>query len=138
MPIVRVFGVHLTRLGRSQMLQGPKHERNPTPPSPPADQRWGAPLGLHTHQVKTVLVRLIDDDDGYRAIGRTGGAKPHVAHTSLPRRLPPVPSLAVDTVMPFALLSISQRKGLGLFPLHKHGAVVRIVHMLHALRVPQP
>src|SRR5437870_3390911 len=117
------------------MLQGPKHELNPTTPSPPSDQLWGAPLGLHTQQVKTVLVWLIDDDDGYRAIGRTGGAKPHVAHPSLPRMLPPVPSLAVDKVMPFDLLSISQSKGIGLFPLHKHGAVVRIVHMLHELRV---
>jgi hypothetical protein len=35
-------------------------------------------------------------------------------------------------------LSISHSKGRGLFPLHKHGAVVRVVPMLHALRVAPP
>jgi hypothetical protein len=29
--------VHLTGLSRQQMLQGPKHELDPTAPAPPAD-----------------------------------------------------------------------------------------------------
>src|SRR5882672_5535034 len=101
------------------MLQGPKHELDPTAPSPPSDQLWGAPLGLQTQQVETVLARLIDDDHGHLAIGRTGGAKPHVTHTHLPRVLLPAPPLALDQVVAFDLSPIGQGKAIGRFALYQ-------------------
>src|SRR5712692_3990710 len=101
MPIVGVFVMHLAGLRGQPMLQGPKHERDPTTPSPPSDQRWGAPLGLQTSQVETVLARLIDDDHGHLALGRTGSAKAHITHTHLPRVLLPAPPFALDQGLAF-------------------------------------
>src|SRR6266496_118852 len=117
MPIVGVFTVDLTRLGRQQMLQGPKDKLNPGPPSPPPDQLRGTERGLHTQQIEAVLARLIHDDDGHWAIRRTGSPKPHVEDSCLPRRRSPLPPRALDEVTPFDLLAIGQDKGVGLFPL---------------------
>ena len=36
--IIGVFAVHLTRLGRQQMLQNPKDKLDPMTPTPPANQ----------------------------------------------------------------------------------------------------
>src|SRR6266545_7569333 len=113
MAIVGVFAVHLTGLGGQQMLQGPKDARHPMTPSPPSDQLWGAPLGLQTEQGETVLARLINDDHGHLAIGRTGSAKPHVTYPRLPRMLLPAPPLALDQVMAFDLSPIGQGKAIG-------------------------
>src|SRR5213594_1839579 len=118
MPIVGVFAVHLAGLSGQQMLEGPKHELDPTAPSPPADQLRGTPLGLQTQQVETVLARLIDDDYGHLAIGRTGSAQPHVTYTRLPRMLLPVPPLALDQGVAFDLSPIRQRKAIGRFALY--------------------
>src|SRR5712691_13548867 len=81
MTVVGIFAVHLTGAGRSQVLQGPKTVLDPpaTLPRPyeprPADGR------VETHHVELLLTRLLDHDDGHRAIRRTGGPQP--------RRTPP-------------------------------------------------
>src|SRR5215216_5346453 len=117
MPIVGVFATYLAGLGGQQMLQGPKHELDPTAPSPPSDQLRGTPLGLQTQQVETVLASLIDDDHGHLAVGRTGSAQPHVTHTHLPRMLLPAPPLALDQGVAFDLSPIRQSKAIGRFTL---------------------
>src|SRR6266849_3292271 len=138
MPIIGVLTVYLTGLGTQQMLQGPKDKLNPGTPSPPPDQLRGTQRGLQTQQIEAVLARLIHDDDGHLAIGRTGRLKPHVVYPWLPRGLPPPPPLALDEVVPFDFLSISQAKYVGLFTLNKQGALVRIANMLHKFRVAKP
>src|SRR6266702_1060045 len=135
MPIVGVFTVDLTRLGRQQMLQGAKHKLNPGPPSPPPDQLRCTERGLQTQQIEAVLARLIHDDDGHLAIRRTGRPKPYVGDSCLPRGLSPPPPLALDEVASFDLSSIGQDKSVGLFPLHQKGALMLIADILHKLRV---
>src|SRR5512145_3374033 len=120
------------------MLQRPKHERDPMVPSPPADSLWGAPLGRQTPPGETVLARLIDADHRHLALGGTGGVKPHVPHTRLPRVLLPAPPLACDQVAAFALASIGQGKARGRFALYQQGTLMGIAPMLHELRVAQP
>src|SRR2546425_7588170 len=138
MPIIGVLTVHLTGLGTQQMLEGPKDKLNPGAPSPPPDQLGCTPRGLQTQQIKAVLARLIHDDEGHLAIGRTGRSKPHVVYPGLPRGLPPLPSLAMDEVVPFDCLAIGQGKDVGLFALYEQGALMLIAHMLHKLRVAKP
>src|SRR5687768_11347872 len=103
MAVVGIFAVHLAGPGRQQVLQGSKTVLDPAAPSPPSNQLWSAPLGLQTHQVETVLARLIDDDHGHLAIGRTDGPKPRVPYPRLPRMLMPAPPLALDQVVAFDL-----------------------------------
>src|SRR5437016_5493076 len=83
-PVLGVLTVSLTGLGGSQVLQGAKHTRHPTAPSPPAEQLWGAPLRLQTQERDTVLTRYIDNDHGHLARGRTGGTPPDGTSPSRP------------------------------------------------------
>src|SRR5215471_11448882 len=125
MPIVGVFATDLTRLGRQQILQGPKDKLDPRAPPPPPDQLRGTQPGFHTQQIEAVLARLIYDDDSHLAIGGTRGPQSYIAYPDLPRILPPPPPLALDQVPPFDLLPISQGKSIGLFTLYEQGAVMR-------------
>jgi hypothetical protein len=130
--------VHLTGLRRQQMLERPKDKLNPVASTPPADQWRCTQCRFQTQQIETVLARFIHDHDGHLAIGRARRSQTNVAYPGLPRMLPPVPVLAMEQVMPFDRVSISSGEGIGRLPLHKHGALLRLVHMLHALRVAQP
>src|SRR5712691_2932600 len=138
MPIIGALTVHLTGLGTQQMLQGPRDTRNPGAPSPPPDQLRGTQRGLQTPQREAVLARLIHDDDGHLARGRTGSPKPRVVDPCLPRGLPPPPPLACDEVVSFDLLSIGPGKYGGLFAFYKQGALMRLATMLHKLRGAEP
>ena len=117
------------------MLQGPPHARDPTAPAPPAAQLGGAPLGLHTPPGDTVLARLIDDDPGHLARGRTGGAQPHVTPPRLPRVLLPAPPLALAQVVACALAPIGQSPTRGRFALEPQGPLLGSAHLLPARRV---
>jgi hypothetical protein len=114
------------------------HKRNPTAPSPPVEQRRCIPARLQTPQIAAVFPRLVDHDDGHRAIDGTGGAKPHIVVPCLPRVLPPRPDFALGHVTPFDQSSISQGKERGRFALDQQGALMRMAHRLHVLRVAQP
>src|SRR6266446_1846481 len=106
MPIVRVFTLYLTGLSGSQMFQGPKHKRDPTPPPPPTDQLWCAPFRLQTQQREAILVRFVHNHHGHLAIGGTGGPQTRVAYAWLPGVLPPRPHLTLDEILSFDLSPI--------------------------------
>src|SRR5215831_4454510 len=80
MPIVRIFTVHLASPSRQQMLQGPKTVLDPVAPLPCPDEPRPADGRVETHHVELLLPRLTDDDDRHRAIRRTGGSQPRIAH----------------------------------------------------------
>jgi hypothetical protein len=138
MPIVRVFTLDLTRLGGQQMFQRPKHKLDPSAPPPPTDQLRCAPLRLLAQEIEAILVRFVDDYDRHLAIGRAGSPQPHVADVWLPGVLTPWPRLPLDEVLPFDLSAISQGKDIRLFALDEPRALVRVVHMVHELRVAKP
>src|SRR5262245_41377086 len=120
------------------MLQSPKDELNPGPPAPPPDQRRCTERGRLTQPIDAVLARLIHDDDGHLAIRWTRRPQPHVGDAWLPRRLAPLPPLAVDEVAPFHLVPIGQAQGVGLLPLHQERALRLSAHLLPQLRVTKP
>ncbi len=124
---------HLTRLGRQQMLQGPQHQLDPTPPPPSTDQLRCTPRGLQAQQREAVLPRFVDDHHRYRPLGGAGGPQTHGAYARLPGVLPPRPRLTLDEVLAFDLPPIGSGKGIGRFPLHQQGALVLTAHMLQKL-----
>jgi len=82
MAVVRLLAVHLTGPGRQQVLQGPKTVLDPVAPLPCPDESWPADGSLQTHHVELLLPGFTDHDERHRAIRRTGGSQPRIAHTS--------------------------------------------------------
>src|SRR2546421_11108725 len=124
MTVVRLLAVHLAGPSRQQVLQRPKTVLDPpaTLPRPyeprPADGR------VETHHVELLLTRLLDNDDGHRAIRCTGGPEPHITHPRDLRAVTPEPLTLMLQVLPLDLAPVCQRKDIRAFSFNQQGAIV--------------
>src|SRR5215470_6186250 len=123
MAVVGLFTLYLTGPSRQQVLQGPKTILDPVAPLPCSYEAWPADGRVETHHVELLLSGLTDHDERHRAIGRTGGAQPRIAH---PRHLlarPPRP-IALLQVVALDLPPICQSEAIGTLPFHQEGTMV--------------
>src|SRR5712692_9938180 len=138
MAVVRILAVHLAGPSRQQVLQRPKTVLDPpaTLPRPyeprPADGR------VETHHIDLLLTRLLDNDDGHRAIRRTGSPQPHITHPRDLRAVTPGPLTLMLQVLPLDLAPVCQRKDIRAFPFHEEGALVCRGYVAHELRIAEP
>src|SRR6266446_2349496 len=106
MAVVRLFAVHLTGSGRQQVLQGPKTIRDPVTPLPRPYEPRPAHGGFETHHVELILPVLNDHDERDRAIRRTGGPQPRIAHAGNLRAVTPGPLALLLQVTPLDLAPV--------------------------------
>src|SRR4029453_8115438 len=138
MAVVGIFTLYLTGPSRQQMLQGPKAVLDPVAPLPCPDEPWPADGRVETHHVELLLSGLTDYDDCHRAIRRTGGSQPRIAHPRHLRTRPPGPLAVLLQVVALDLPSIGQCEGVGTLPFHQEGALVGRRDMAHELRIAEP
>jgi hypothetical protein len=79
----------------------------------------------------------IDHDDGHRAIGRTDGMKPHIAHAGDLRAVTPGPLALMLQITPSDLAPVWQSEDIRTFPFYEQGALVRRGHVAHELRIAE-
>src|SRR5919198_4426324 len=91
MAVIGILILHLTGPSRQQVLQGPKTVLDPVPPLPGPDEPRPADGRVETHDVELLLPGLTNHNEGHRAIRRTGGAQPRIAHPRHLRARPPGP-----------------------------------------------
>src|SRR6516165_3610282 len=103
MAVVGILALHLTGPSRQQVLQGAKTVLDPVPPLPRPDEPWPADGRGKTHHVELLLPGLPDDDERHRAIRRTGGAQPRIAHPWHLRTRSPGPLAELLQVTPLDL-----------------------------------
>src|SRR5262249_38544148 len=133
MAVVRIFTLYLTGPRRQQMLQGAKTVLNPVAPLPGPDEPWPADGRVETHHVALLLPGLTDDDDRHRAIRRTGGSQPRIAHPRHLRTRPPGPLAVLLQVVALDLPPIGQCEGVSTLPFHEEGALVHRGDVAHQL-----
>jgi hypothetical protein len=104
--VVRLFGVHLTGSCRQQVLQGPKTVLDPVAPLPCLYELWSADGRVETHHIELLLPGLTDHDDRHRAIRRTGGPQPRIAHAGDLRAVTPGPRALLLQVTPLDLAPV--------------------------------
>src|SRR5215471_10755822 len=138
MTVVGILALHLTSSCRQQVLQGPKAVLNPMATLPCSYQPWPADGRVETHHVELLLPRLTDDDDRHRAIRRTGGAQPRIAHPRHLRTRPPRPRAVLLQVVALDLPPIGQCEGVGTLPFHEKRPLVGRRDMAHELRIAKP
>src|SRR5215217_1798370 len=138
MTVVGILALHLTSSRRQQVLQGPKAVLNPMATLPGSYRPWPADGGFETHDVELLLPRLTDHDEPHRAIRRTGGSQPRIAHPRHLRTRPPRPLAVLLQVVALALPSIGQVEGVGTLPFHKERTLVGCRDMAHELRIAEP
>src|SRR6266446_4892156 len=138
MAVVGILTVHLTGAGGQQVLQRPKTVLDPpaTLPRPyeprPADGR------VETQHVELLRTRLLDNEDGHRAIRRTGRPQPRIAHAGALRAVTPGPRTLMLQVLSLHLAPVRQSEDIGAFPFNQEGAPVGGGHMAHELRIAKP
>src|SRR6266571_8853375 len=115
MAVVRLFAVHLTGSGRQQVLQGPKTILDPVTPLPRPYEPRPAHGGFETHHVELILPVLIDHDERHRAIRRTGGSQPRIAHTRDLGAVTPGPIALMLQVVPLHLAPVWQLENIRAF-----------------------
>src|SRR5262245_30970579 len=108
MPIARLLTVNLTGAGCQQILQGPKTVLDPVSPLPCPNQPRPANGRVETHQVELVLPRLLDYNERHRAIRRTGGPEPCIAHPRDLGAMTPGPIAGLLQVTPLDLAPVYQ------------------------------
>ena len=116
MAVVSILALHLTGPSRQQVLQGPKTILDPVAPFPRSYKPWATDGGCETHHVELLLPGLTDYEERHRAIRRTGGAQPRIAH---PRHLltrPPGPLVVLLQIVALDLPPIGQCEGVGTLP----------------------
>src|SRR5216683_7075943 len=138
MAVVRILALHLAGPGRQQVLQSPKTVLDPVAPLPRSYEPRPADGRVETHHVELLLTRLLDNDDGHRAIRRTGGPQPHITHPRDLRAVTPGPLTLMLQVLPLDLAPVCQRKDICAFPFHEEGALVCRGHVAHKLRIAEP
>src|SRR5216683_3531882 len=134
MAVVRILVVHLTGPGRQQVLQSPEAVLNPVAPLPRPYKPWPADDGCETHHVELLLPGLTNHDDRHRAIRRTGGLQPRIAHAGDLRAVTPGPIALLLQVVPLHLAPVWQLEDIRTLPFHQEGSLVGGGHMAHELR----
>src|SRR4029434_3555782 len=103
MAVVGIFVVHLAGPSHQQVLQGSKTVLDPVAPLPRPDEPWPADSRIETHHVELLLPGCTDHDERHRAIRRTGGPQPRIAHAGDLRALTPGPVALLPQVVAFDL-----------------------------------
>src|SRR4029450_11676526 len=116
MAVVGILVVHLAGPSHQQVLQGAKTVLDPVTPLPRPDKPWPADVGCETHHVELLLPGLTDYDDRHRAIRRTGGLQPRIAHAGDLRAVTPGPIALLQQVLPLDLAAVCQREDIRAFP----------------------
>ena len=137
MAVVGILAVHLTGASRQQVFQGPKAVLDPMATLPRPDEPRPADGGFETHHVELLLAGLTDHDDRHRAIRRTGGPQPRIAHAGDLRAVTPGP-IPLLQVVPLDLAPVWQCEDIGTFPFDEEGTLVRHSHVAHELRIAKP
>src|SRR5215468_4432285 len=106
MAVVSIFALHLTGPGGQQVLQGAKTVLNPGPPLPRPDEPRRTDGGLQTHHVILICAGLLDNRDGHRPIGGTGGSQPHITDPRDLRALTPGPIAWLLQIVALDLASV--------------------------------
>src|SRR5712691_11465607 len=138
MAVVDLLAVHLTGASRQQVFQGPKAVLDPPATLPRPYEARRADGRVETHHVELLLPGLTDHDDRYRAIRRTGGPQPRIAHAGDLRAVTPGPIALLLQVTPLNLAPIGQLEDIRTLPFHKEGALVRRGDMAHEFRIAEP
>src|SRR5215470_8542898 len=138
MPIVGILAVHLAGPGGQEMLEDPKAVLDPMAPLPGPDEPRPTDGRVETHHVELLLPRLTDYDDRHRAIRRTGGAQPCIAHAGHLRTRPPGPRAVLLQVVALNLPPIGQVESVGTLPFHEERALMGRRDMAHELRIAKP
>src|SRR5918992_2797638 len=136
--VVRLFAVHLTGAGRQQVLQGPKTVLDPPATLPCPYEPGRTDSGFETHHVELILPVLIDHDERHRAIRRTGGSQPRIAHTRDLGAVTPGPIALMLQVVPLHLAPVWQLENIRAFPFNQEGSLMGGGHMAHELRIAEP
>src|SRR5215831_9551327 len=138
MAVVGILILHLTGPSHQQMLQGPKTVLDPVALLPRSDESRPADRDVETHHIELLLPGLTNHDERHRAIRRTGGSRPRIAHPRYLRPRPPGPLTVLLQVVALDLPPIGQCEGVGILPFHQEGALVDGGHMAHKLRIAKP
>src|SRR5438132_14109593 len=131
MAVVGILALHLTGPSRQQVLQGAKTVLDPVPPLPRPDEPRPADGRVQTHQVELLLPGLLDHEERHRAIRRTGGPQPRIAHPGDLRAVTPGPIAWLVQVVALHLTSVWERKDIRRFPFHEYGTLMRRGHVAH-------
>src|SRR6266568_7963337 len=118
MAVVRILALHLTGPSRQQVLQGAKTVLDPVPPLPRPDEPRPADGRVQTHHVELLLSGLTDHEERHRAIRRTGGPQPRIAHAGDLRAVTPGPIALRLQVTPLDLVPIGQLEDIRTLPFH--------------------
>src|SRR5215831_2923275 len=124
MAVVGIFTLYLTGPSRQQVLQGPKTILDPVPPLPGPDEPRPADGRVETHHVELLLPGCTDHDERHRAIRRTGGPQPRIAHARHLLAVPPGPLAVLLQVVALNLPPIGQCEGVGTLPFNEERALV--------------
>src|SRR4029450_5703847 len=116
--------LHLTGSRRQQVLQGPKTILDPVAPLPCPDEPWPTDGRIETHHVELLLPGLTDYDDRHRAIRRTGGPQPCIAHSRDLLTMSPRPLAVLLQFMALDLPPIGQVEGVGTLPFYQEDDLV--------------
>src|SRR6266849_3579020 len=108
MAVVRILALHLAGPGRQQVLEGPETVLDPPATLPRPYEPRPADGGCETHHVELLLPGLTDHDERHRAIRRTGGPQPRIAHAGNLRAVTPGPIALRLQVTPLDLAPIGQ------------------------------
>src|SRR5262249_43271305 len=92
----------------------------------------------HRDQITWLLTGLVNQDEQDLTIGWTPGAQPHIAAARCMKTLLPRPMVGLHQVRAFDLGSVYKREGIRAFALYQQGALMRVGHMAHQLRVAEP
>src|SRR2546423_9649755 len=99
MAVVGILALHLTGPRCQQVLEGPETVLDPVAPLPGPDEPRPADGRVETHDVELLLPGLTNHNEGHRAIRRTGGAQPRIAHPWHLRTRPPGPLVVLLQVV---------------------------------------
>src|SRR5919198_4239915 len=135
MAVVGILALHLTGPSRQQVLQGAKTVLDPVAPLPGPDEPRPADSRVETHHIELLLPGLTDHDEGHRAIRRTCGPYPCIAHPRHLLAIPPRPIAVLLQVVALDLPPIGQLEDIDTLPFHQAGALVCRRHMPHELRI---
>src|SRR2546422_6054490 len=116
MAVVRILALHLTGSGCQQVLQSPKAVLDPMATLPRPYEPRPADSGVETQHVELLLPGRIDHDDGYRAIRRTGGPQPRIAHARDLGAVTPGPIALMLQVLPLHLAPVCESEDICAFP----------------------
>src|SRR6266853_3238764 len=116
MAVVRLLAVHLTGPGRQQVLQGSKTVLDPPATLPRPYEARRADGRVETHHVELLLPGLTNHDDRHRAIRRTGGLQPRIAHAGDLRAVTPGPIAVRLQIVALDLPPIGQFEDIDTFP----------------------